>query len=306
MKRSIILLSAAAVILSVLVSCESLGDIGYFGAQIAAESGYISQNQADAISSAAESAEKAFEQLTPEQEYYIGRSVAANILMDYKALDDPAALDYLNTLGQALAMASDKPYTYKGYHFMLLDSEEINAFATPGGFIFITLGMLRCTDSEATLAAVLAHEINHVVLNHGIKAIKSSRWTDTITKTALAGVALSSEEMGEVTASFGDSVNDITKTLVVSGYSKKQEKEADQGAAVLLARVGYDPEALITMLNEMDKRWDPSGGGFAKTHPSPKERIKNVSKTIKVLPVPYEKTTPVRVNRYHRAFDSIL
>ena len=296
-----------AIVLLVLLfpSCESLGEIGNFGADLAAAGGYISQDQADAIGSAADSLEKAFETLSPEQEYYLGRTVAATIMDTYPPIDDPAANSYLNELGQALALASDKPYTFNGYRFILLDSDEINAFATPGGFILVTRGMLECAPDEGALAAVLAHEIAHVQLEHGIKAIKSSRWTDAITKTAIAGVSMTDAEVAEVTQSFSGSITDITNTLVVSGYSRDQERQADEAAAVILARVGYDPADIILMLEEMNARWDPDGAGFADTHPSPEDRIRKVRKTVDELPSPESRNLPVRDARYAAALGGI-
>lgn len=294
-------------LLSVLFSgCESFGEFGSFGADLAASAGYIDENQADAIGSAAESAEKAFETLTPEQEYFLGRSVAANIMVTYPPMENDRADEYLNTLGQSLAMASDKPNTFLGYRFLLLDSDDINAFATPGGFILITRGMLECTGDEALLAAVLAHEIGHVQLDHGVKAIKASRWTDAITKTAVAGVSMSSSEMAEVTTAFSGSIGDITQTLVVNGYSKDQEKQADETAAIILARIGYNPESIILMLEEMNRRWDPDAHDFAATHPSPEDRIKKVRKTVDSLHKPSVQTTPERVERFNWAFNGLI
>ncbi len=302
MKKVLILLAVSALVLS---SCESFGEIGGAGADIAAAFGFIDQNQADAIGDAAESVEKAFETLTPEQQYYLGRTVTATIMDSYPPVDDTAANYYLNELGQSLAMASDKPYTFKGYRFILLDSDEINAFATPGGFIMVTRGMLECAPDEGALAAVLAHEIGHVQLDHGIKAIKASRWTDAITKTAIAGVSMNSAETAEVTQAFSGSISDITNTLVVGGYSKEQEKDADEAAAIILARVGYDPADIIRMLQEMDKRWDPSGHGFADTHPAPTDRIRNVRKEVNSLSTPDVRNLPVRDRRYALAFASL-
>ena len=285
--------------------CASLEGFGGVAASLAKAAG-ATDNQAQAIGSAAESLKTAFETLTPEQEYYLGRSVAANIMVTYPPLGNDRADEYLNTLGQTLAMASDKPHTFRGYRFLLLDSEDINAFAAPGGFILITRGMLRCASDEAMLAAVLAHEIGHVQLNHGVKAIKASRWTDAITKTAVAGVSMTSAEMAEVTTAFSGSIGDVTQTLVVNGYSKDQEKQADEAAAVILARVGYDPESIVLMLQEMKKRWKPGSRDFAATHPSPDERISKVRKTVDSLPEPKMKTTPARVERYKWAFNGVI
>lgn len=302
-------LSPLVIVLSLsllLTGCESFGEFGSLGADLAASAGYIDENQADAIGAAAESAEKAFETLSPEQEYFLGRSVAANIMVSYPPMVNDRADEYLNTLGQSLAMASDKPYTFNGYRFLLLESDDINAFATPGGFILVTRGMLECTGDEALLAAVLAHEIGHVQLDHGVKAIKASRWTDAITKTAVAGVSMTSSEMAEVTTAFSGSIGDITQTLVVNGYSKDQEKQADEAAAVILSRVGYDPESIILMLEEMNRRWDPDAKDFATTHPSPQDRIKKVRKTVESLPRPQVFTTPERVERFNWAFNGVI
>ena len=305
MKLPIRLLAAVTVALLLLSACESLGEFGNVGASFAADAGLISGEQADAISAAAESVEKAFETLTPEQEYYVGRAVAANLLQIYDPLMSNQANTYLNELGQSLAMASDKPYTFKGYRFMVLDSDEINAFATPGGFILVTRGMLECAVDEGTLAAVLAHEIGHVQLDHGIKAIKASRWTDAITKTAMAGVSMKSQELAEVTQAFSGSISDITNTLVVSGYSKDQEEKADAAAAEILFRVGYDPDDIVRMLEEMDRRWDPDGHDFAATHPSPRQRIRELEKTLDDLSSPDVRNLPVRDARYAAAFSGI-
>ena len=289
----------------VLGSCESFGELGGLGASIAASTGAISGDQASAITAAAEATGKAFETLTLEQQYYLGRSVAANLIADYRPWDDPAANAYVNAVGQALAVASNAPYTFKGYRFLILDSDEINAFAAPGGFIMVTKGMLRCTETEDELAAVLAHEIGHVELEHGVKAIKASRWTDAVTKTALAGAAMSDADVAEVTATFGDSIGDITQTLVVNGYSRKQERDADEAAVAILSAVGYDPGALIRMLEEMDRRLKPGGTDFAKTHPSPQARIDSIRALVEARPVPTDDGQAARQARYDRALARI-
>ncbi len=214
------------------------------------------------------------EEFTPEQEYYIGRSVSANILARYRPLHDPILTSYVNKLGQSLAMFSDRPYTFRGYHFLVLDSEEINAFAAPGGFIFVTRGLMRCCRTEDALAAVLAHEVSHVVLAHGIEAIESSRTTQAATTLAAIGAkSMTSGQIGELTDIFADSLKDITDTLITEGYSKDSEYEADAMAVVILSRSGYQPTALVEMLQAMQQRLVPGGTDFAHTHPSPEDRI---------------------------------
>ena len=119
--------------------------------------------------------------ITPEQEYYIGRSVAATILSRYKIYNNSNVNHYVNKIGRLITINSNQPVIFGGYHFRVLDSTEINAFATPGGFVFITRGMLKMCKNEDELAAVLAHEVSHIQLKHGLKSIKESRWTSVAT-----------------------------------------------------------------------------------------------------------------------------
>ncbi|MFC1843301.1 M48 family metallopeptidase [Thermodesulfobacteriota bacterium] len=246
---------------------------------------------------------KTFEDITPEQEYFIGRTVSAIIVNEYKPYDLQAANDYLNLLGQTLAQASDLPETFGGYHFLILDSESINAFAAPSGLIFVTKGLIRCCPNEDALAAVLAHEIGHVQYKHGLQAIKKSRVTSALTAIGIAGVASNEGvDMTFVPETFYNSVNDITTTLINNGYSKKFEYAADQAAVTIMNRVGYNPAALLDMLKIMKDKLKPDGTDFAKTHPSPKVRIKKVRKKIDKTPV---SQSPARQNRFEQFISSI-
>lgn len=223
----------------------------------------------------------AAKRITPEQEYYIGRSVGATIVSSYKPYDKEKANRYLNVLGQTLAKASDKPETFGGYHFLILDSDEVNAFAAPGGLVFVSRGMLRCCKSEAAVAAVLAHEIGHVQHEHGLGSIKKGRLTSALTILAAESAkTFGSEQLAELTTAFEGTISDITKTLITSGYARKFETEADRAAVTILQRVGYDPNALIDMLREMKTRLKPGGRDFAKTHPDPDDRIAQIRRML--------------------------
>jgi predicted Zn-dependent protease len=220
---------------------------------------------------------KTFQDITPEQEYYIGRAVAANVVSTYPPNPDERFNMYLNTLGQTLALASDRPETFGGYHFLLLDSPDINAFAAPGGLILVTRGMVRLCKTEDDLAAVLAHEIAHVQGLHGLKSIKSSRLTTAFSVIGTeAAKSYGPAQLSQLTEAFQGSITDITSTLMNSGYSRDLEREADKGAVIILRRVGYDPGALISMLTEMKKQLKPGGLDFAKTHPDPKDRVDDI------------------------------
>ena len=221
------------------------------------------------------------EDITPEQEYYIGRTVGAMILQKYEPYINPKADRYINVMGQMLAQASDCPETYGGYHFLIQDSDEINAFAAPGGFIFLTRGMLRCCPQEDAVAAVLAHEIGHVQYKHGLRAINQSRLTSALTALAIKGAKnYGDEELAELTKTFEGSISDITKTLIVNGYSRSFENQADLAAISILQRTGYNPNGLVTMLNQMKTRLKPGRQDFAATHPSPDSRLAEIQQYI--------------------------
>ena len=260
--------------LIVLSGCSTVTKIG---TQIGQGSGVISEEQATSINKTSAALEKTFADITPEQEYYIGRAVAATILQTYPPLDDPDANHYLNELGQTMAMASDRPETFGGYHFLLLDSDQINAFAAPGGLILVCKGLVSCCRNEDELAAVLAHEIGHVQDKDGLRAIKKSRLTSALTTIGVeAGRNLGGDKVKELTEQFAGGIQDIIHTLVTSGYARGQEYQADAVSAEILRRVGYDPGALVSMLEEMNRRWNPHGPGFARTHPAPRDRIEHV------------------------------
>ena len=173
---------------------------------------------------------------------------------------------------------------YKGYYVAILDSEEINAFATSGGHILITRGLLQCTASEDALAAVIAHEVAHIQLQHNIKAIKSSRATNAILATASSAIKISGkEELIELTDAFGESVNEVVNSLVNSGYSQEQEFQADKTALNLMLNAGYNPVAMTEMLNLLKTRLGSDNTGFGKTHPSAQARLLKVNIELKAI-----------------------
>lgn len=220
---------------------------------------------------------KGIEDLTPEEEYYIGRTVAARVLGQYRPLDRVKVNRYLNELGGYLAQFSRRPETFAGYHFQLIESQEINAFAAPGGFILVTSGLYRSLTNEDQLAAVLAHEIAHVTLNHGLSAIKTANLTQAFT---LIGQTYLDEKTGgkvsalnQLTSVFGKSVDDIVNTMVVSGYSQNQELNADAEALRILRQSGYNPDGLTGFFGILGEGAGKQGAGFYVTHPPVAKRL---------------------------------
>lgn len=279
--RTTIFCSITAVLMVSMIGCETLQLALKEATELGVEAGIVSRDQADSINKTTADAGKTVEDITPEQEYYIGRSVAATILGRYRPYNNEEATLYVNRVGQGLALASDRPDTFGGYHFLVLDSPEINAFAAPGGLVLVTRGMLKLCKTEDGLAAVLAHEIGHVQAQHGLRAIKTGRLTSALTLLATESAKnLGVAEVAQIAEAFEGSISDITSTLVNNGYGRILEQEADSSAILILKRVGYNPQALVEMLTEMQKQLKPGGLDFAKTHPDPEDRIDDILQDI--------------------------
>lgn len=274
-----------------LVAATGCVEAQEFGKQVSANllaaTGVVSHEQATSLVDATVKISEAVQDLTPEQEHYIGRTVGATILQAYPMHEAQAATRYLNLLGQSLVKVSGATETFSGYHFVVLDSPEINAFAAPGGFIFITRGMLRLCNSEEMVAAVLAHEIAHVELKHGLQAIKTSRLTSATALLAVEGAkSVGSPEFRQLTSLFGESIQDAVTTLVDKGYSRATELEADRTAVLILERSGYAAAPLLTLLEAMERTNQAQGGfAFLKTHPAPPDRLTELRTSHPDMPV---------------------
>jgi predicted Zn-dependent protease len=225
------------------------------------------------------------EPLSPEDEYYLGRTVAAQILRTYGAYtEDPGMVRYLNLICLALVINSPNPGApnfgaFNGCHVGMLDSPVINAFATPGGHIFLTRGLVECADSEDALAAVVAHELAHIQLRHAAAIIDDQRLVQDLSLSAgRAASAASGNARARKQALFNRHISDMVYTLFKNGFSQAQEFEADLRAVTLLRNAGYDPAALGRMLAILEKIQPLRPGGFNTTHPLPADRLANLSR----------------------------
>ena len=231
----------------------------------------------DPFANMAKAFDPASQDFTPEDEYYLGRAVAANILATYRPYTQNQELTkYLNRICQALVINSSRPEIYGGYRVMVLDTTEYNAFATPGGHIFVTRGLVEVTPSEEALAALIAHEISHIILRHGVSLIGDMSITNDAADMARRGAALSNSPGAQRALSMRNSVTGIIDTMMKNGFSRPQEFEADKAAVALLAATGYDPNGLVDMLKVLSRVQGSQKGGFNSTHPSPQERINNI------------------------------
>ncbi|MGZ5555548.1 MAG: M48 family metalloprotease [Candidatus Aminicenantales bacterium] len=272
---------AAVAAMALLSGCSAVQK----GADILASQGKISEKDRAAIVGTSQALRSTFADITDEEEYYIGRAVSALILSRYKTVDDAALTRYLNLVGMAVVYNSDRPETYGGYHFTVLDSDEVNAMAAPGGFVFVTKGLVRRCGDEETLAAILAHEVGHVAARHGLQSIKKSRLVDAFGVIgSTAASQLNSEELTKLTGLFEGALGDVLETLVGRGYDRKYEFEADELSVKFIAQTGYNPAGLAAFLTNLE-RDKPSGpvAGWFKTHPSPADRLTRVRAEIAAL-----------------------
>lgn len=292
-------LASACLALS-LASCQAVQK-GAAGA--IASTGVVNREDAEAMVKTAEAVRQSFADITEEEEYYIGRATAALILSKYRPLRNDALSAYVNLVGTALTYQSGRPETYGGYHFMVLDTEEVNAMAAPGGFIFVTKGLVRRCGDEDTLAAILAHEIGHVASRHGLQSIKKSRLIDAFKIMGTeAARQFDSEELTRITGIFEGVLGDVVETLVERGYDRKFEYEADKLALAISGRTGYDPTGLASFLAGMDEK-PPAGpvAGWFKTHPSAADRLARVKTEMGATQASPAPRLQVRTARFQSA-----
>jgi len=280
-----------------ITACTTVQQIVTTTMNIAVATGDMDSRTADLIVSTTESVSKVTEQISPENEYYIGRATAAIILNDYDLYNEPNLTKYLNKICGAITINSEKPDLYNGYYVAVLDSDEINAMATPGGHILITRGLLKCTSNEEELASVIAHEIAHIQKQHSISAIKTSRFKDlSLNVASLAINESDNDEAKQIMSVFGDSVDDVVSSLVLNGFSQEQEFEADAYALELLNNAGYNPHSIVNMLKTLEQNQANHKRGFVKTHPEPKKRIKKIEKELNSYSK--SKTQEERISRF--------
>ena len=203
-----------------------------------------------------------------QEEIRIGRQLAGNLLGAAPLVKDDALQGYVNRVGRWVASQSDRPELK--WHFGVLDADSINAFALPGGYVFITRGLLRALASEAELAAVLGHEIGHVAMKHHLKILKQTQGMDLA--SSLLGQQVN---RGGLQGAALQTVLGKGAEALARGLDKDAEYEADRLAVVFATRAGYDPYAMAGVLQKLARAnpREPSVALLFKTHPLPQERL---------------------------------
>jgi predicted Zn-dependent protease len=221
----------------------------------------------------AKSVVKATSDIGEPEEINIGRDMAARLLGAAPLVNDPALQTYVNNVGSWLAAQSERPNL--PWRFGVLDAPEVNAFAVPGGTVFVTKGLVQRMQSEAQLAGVLAHEISHVLRKHHLKAIQKGA------QTSLAGEALQ-QALKHQPGVARDKLLTLGSELYTRGLDKSDEFEADRLGVVIAARGGYDSYGLPAVLQTLQamNAQDSSLALMFKTHPSPTDRLGALSERM--------------------------
>jgi beta-barrel assembly-enhancing protease len=219
---------------------------------------------------------KATHEINEPEEIAIGHDVAARLLGAAPLMNDPRVQRYVNNVGRWLASQSERPNL--PWRFGVMDAPQINAFAVPGGTIFITRGLLEKMNSEAELAGVLSHEIVHVVRKHHLKAIQKGALTQL--SADAAGAALNN-----VNAQARSKLIAFSTEMYSRGLDKGDEFEADRLGVVIAARGGYDAYGLPAVLQTLQgmNAKDSAVALMFKTHPAPGERLDTLAAKMQPL-----------------------
>ena len=200
-------------------------------------------------------------------EVEMGKKAHAEVIRQYGKYDDPNLQRYIDDIGQSLARNSHRPNIK--YHYRVIDKPFINAFALPGGYVYITRGLLAHLTSEAELAGVLGHETGHITARHGVKRLQKAMASQLI----LAGVAIATESEGLVQGS------SILLTAALQTYSRRDEHQADDLGGLYAFKAGYDPKGsmgFLKTLKKMDKTTPSAVEVIFRTHPLTEDRIERV------------------------------
>ncbi len=206
-----------------------------------------------------------------DEELNFGREIAARLLGQYKMSGNEKLQKYINLVGTTLTRNCIRPEL--DFHFVVIESSEINAYSTPGGYVFVTTAVLEKMENEAELAGVLAHEISHVTERHIVKELNLKGAEKSAVSSIAALIGGASESVG---IAFSQAVDKAVDLILRDGYKKEDEMQADAGAVLLCAFSGYDPSGLVTFLDKIGKIKD----GVGKTYPVYDVRLATLQRTM--------------------------
>jgi predicted Zn-dependent protease len=216
------------------------------------------------------------------EEMKIGAEEAKKVEAEVGLFDDQKLSAYLNALGQRLA--AESPWKEVSYRFHIVDMAEPNAFALPGGYVYVSRGLLALVNGEDELAGVVGHEIAHVAARHSVQRISKQGPLAAIFGIASGVTGLVVPVVGDIVGGIGD----FTQSLVFAPYSRSQETEADRVGQEIEARAGWDPAALPVFLDTLNRETELAAGkrrkpSFFDSHPATPDRVARTAKHAKAL-----------------------
>jgi beta-barrel assembly-enhancing protease len=208
---------------------------------------------------------------TPQQDVELGRQVSQDAEKKNVMLNNQRVDDYLDRLGKRLAGAA--PGEKYPYQFKCVNDASINAFALPGGFLYVNRGTIEAADNEAELAGVIGHEIGHVALRHGTNQASKSYLAQA--PLAILGAFMGNNSVPAILAQIGTS---FAASSILLKYSRDDERQADLMGAQILYDAGYDPRYVAQFFEKLDSKG--SGSDFFSSHPNPDNRIQNINAEV--------------------------
>lgn len=214
------------------------------------------------------------------EEIELGRATTALIGSRYQLLRDETLTRYVALVGNAVALRSERPDMR--YYFGVLDSDDVNALAAAGGYVFVTRGALALMRDEATLAGVLGHEVGHIALRHHDETIKASKRKAAVVTGAQTGASFT--RVGQFNQLIGLGA-DALGELALKGFSQKEEGASDVVGFRYAAAAGYDPAGLRDFLRTLQARGSqPAIAQFVSTHPGVEDRLREQDKLLAQAP----------------------
>jgi predicted Zn-dependent protease len=211
-----------------------------------------------------------------KQDIEMGREAAKQVEGELQILNDRQAAAYIDALGNQLAgRAPGEKYPFQ---FKIVNDTSINAFALPGGFIYVNRGAIDAADNEAQIAGVMAHEIGHVVMRHGTNQVSKAYLAKA--PLAVLGGALGSNSVGSVIGQLGGSL--VVNSMFLK-YSRDAENQADLLGSQILYDSGYDPRAMVEFFEKIQAESKGRAIQFLSDHPNPENRISSVQREIERL-----------------------
>jgi hypothetical protein len=216
----------------------------------------------------------------------LGQQAAQQAEQQLPILNDRYATDYLTTIGRRLVSAIPGEFAHPEfrYSFKLVNANELNAFALPGGFTYVNRGLINAARNEGELAGVMAHEIAHVALRHG--TANASKAASPKAQLPAIGGAILGAILGGTAGGIAQTAGQIGSTAIVTKYGREAETQADILGAQIMARAGYNPRDLANMFRTIQSQSGGRGGvEFLSTHPDPGNRYERISREAELLRV---------------------